>query len=67
MNEYLIGIAYLEFFLPKKAGDPIKGIYKIVDQDKNNILIKDQDVEIIVPKYCIRIYDTDSKRWPKWC
>lgn len=59
-------IAYLEFYLPKKLGDPIKGIYRITDQDKNNILIKDCEVEILVPRECIKVYEEDLKRWPKW-
>lgn len=59
--KYEIGFfAYMEFTLSKKkkeSGDKISGVYKIVDTDKFNVLLKEEEIEIIVPKGCITKYE----------
>lgn len=58
--EFIKGFAFLEFTLQKKKkeyGDTITGIYEITDMDKNNIEIRDDDLDIIIPKSRITKYE----------
>ncbi len=45
---------YFEFILEtkklKEKPALIKGYYKIIDQDKKNIMLQEEELEIIVPK-----------------
>ena len=66
MNDYKSGLAYFEIYPAKKNGDPIKGVYEIVEQDKYWLLLRDDTVEMRVSKQSVAVYEVDEKRWPKW-
>ena len=64
MTDYLTGApAYLEF--TGKGGDPIKGVYFVVDQDRYYIELRDEETIQIVSKRSIKVYEPDRMKWPK--
>jgi hypothetical protein len=63
-EKYKIGeYAYMEFHLGKKPrhGDradyPMSGVYKIIDTDKYNVLIQEEEIELLVQKSKIKKFE----------
>ena len=64
MGEYKIGLAYFEIYLPKKNGDPIKGVYEIIEQDRHYLMLRDENIEFLASKRSIKVYEPDKSKWP---
>jgi hypothetical protein len=66
MNEYQIGtFAFLEFTVKssksKVYSDPISGVYEIIDEDKNCIQVREQEIELIIQKSRITKFEPQKE------
>jgi hypothetical protein len=64
MTDYKPGLAYFEIHPPKKNGDPLKGVYEIVEEDRYYLLLRDDNIEFLASKRSIDIYEPDKDKWP---